>query len=281
MEKEEIMKMKMKFGMCRYNLSCTNHAFYNYAGLFETYCVKHKKEDMINYYPKKSLKTCQQENCNRSASYNLLDTLRPRLCRDHKTLDMESVKGRKCISSWCNTSISGEKYEGYCSWCYSHLFPEKRKSKNYKTKELSVQEFILESLPEYSWITDKKVFDGCSKRRPDLLLDLGYQVIIIEVDENQHMHYDCSCENKRLMELSQDLGHRNIIFIRFNPDDYINDKGVKVKSSWHSSKSGILQIQNKHEWNERLIILKNCIHYWVENKTDKLIEVIQLYYNQS
>jgi hypothetical protein len=64
-----------------------------------------------------------------------------------------------------------------------------------------------------------------------LLLDLGYQVIIIEVDENQHTEYDCSCENKRTMQLSQDLGHRPIVFIRFNPDDYEKD-GTSVTSCW-------------------------------------------------
>ena len=69
---------------------------------------------------------------------------------------------------------------------------------------------------------DKKIQDGCSTRRPDLFLDLGYQIIIIEIDENQHIDYDCSCENKRIMELSQDVGHRPIVFIRFNPDDYKN-----------------------------------------------------------
>lgn len=73
----------------------------------------------------------------------------------------------------------------------------------------------------YPWISDKTVMDGCSKCRPDLLLDLGYQVIIIEIDENQHRSYDCSCETKRIMELSRERGHRPIVFIRFNPDEYI------------------------------------------------------------
>lgn len=47
----------------------------------------------------------------------------------------------------------------------------------------------------------------CSKRRPDILIDLETHLIIIEVDENQHKGY--SCENKRIMEISQDLGHPN------------------------------------------------------------------------
>ena len=71
---------------------------------------------------------------------------------------------------------------------------------------------------EVHWIADKIVNTDYSKRRPDLLLDLGYQILIVEIDENQHIDYDYSCENKRIMELSQDTGHRPIIFIRFNQD---------------------------------------------------------------
>ena len=47
------------------------------------------------------------------------------------------------------------------------------------------------------------------------------QIIIVEIDEYQHENITYSCENKRIMEISQDLGHRPIIFIRFNPDEYL------------------------------------------------------------
>ena len=67
-------------------------------------------------------------------------------------------------------------------------------------------------------IHDKRVEGGCSKRRPDLLLDLGSHIIIVEIDKNKHNDYDCMCEHKRLMEISMDLSHRPIVFIRFNPD---------------------------------------------------------------
>lgn len=68
-----------------------------------------------------------------------------------------------------------------------------------------------------------------------MLLDLGYQIVIIEVDENQHVDYDCSCQNKRIMELSQDNWHRLIVFIRFNPDDYKKD-GINIPSCWGQDK---------------------------------------------
>jgi hypothetical protein len=124
--------------------------------------------------------------------------------------------------------------------------------------------------------------DGCSRKRPDLLLDLGYQVIVVEIDENQHESYDCSCENKRLMLLSQDIGHRPIVFIRFNPDDYINGT-KKVTSCWSLNKLGVCSVKKAKvkEWNERLELLNAQIAYWThsDNKTEKTIEIVQLFYD--
>ena len=38
------------------------------------------------------------------------------------------------------------------------------------------------------------------------------------------------------MELSQDVGHRPIIFIRFNPDQYFDINNKKIASCWSYSK---------------------------------------------
>ena len=113
-----------------------------------------------------------------------------------------------------------------------------------------------------------------------LLLDLGYQVVIVEVYENQHTDYDCSCENKRIMEISQDVGHRPLVFIRFNPDEYITKEG-KVTSCWSLNGLGICTVKKtkQKEWTERLEALKTQIEYWLENKTEKTVEIIQLFYD--
>jgi hypothetical protein len=160
------------------------------------------------------------------------------------------------------------------------MFPDKPVSRNYKTKEYAVVEHVKTKFPEYNWIADKIINGGCSKRRPDLLLDMGVQVIIIEVDENQHMGYDCSCENKRLMELSQDLGHRPIVFIRFNPDEY-DDSEKNISSCWGNDKKGICVVKKSKikEWSERLNKLEEQIKYWLLNTTNKTVEVIQMYYD--
>jgi hypothetical protein len=251
-----------------YNYECESKALY---------CVSHKLDNMIDI----NHKTCIYEDCKKIPSYNYEDESKALYCSTHKLDNMVDIHHKTCKSEWCKTYIT-EKYDGYCLYCYINLFPDKPVSRNYKTKEYSVVEFVKNKFPEYNWISDKKIKDGCSRRRPDLLLDLGYQVIIVEIDENQHIDYDCSCENKRLMELSQDLDHRPIVFIRFNPDDYKKD-GLNITSCWGNNKKGITVIKKskKDEWIQRLNSLEEQINYWIypENITNKTVEIIQLFYN--
>ena len=193
---------------------------------------------------------------------------------------MINVVRKTCLNEWCKTIISNPKYKGYCLYCFINKFPDEPNLRNYKTKEFSVVEYVKNEFPNLSWIADKKIEDGCSIRRPDLMLDLGFQVLIIEIDENQHKSYEKSCENKRLMQISQDLGHRSIIFIRFNPDGYINNNN-KITSCWGIDGYGILNIKKnkKQEWENRLINLKEQIKYYMENTTNKTIEIVNLFYD--
>ena len=185
-----------------------------------------------------------------------------------------------CKTHMCETIASNPKYKGHCLVCFIHLFPDEQNVRNYKTKENEVVDRVLQEFSNFTWVTDKKVKDGCSRRRPDLLLDMGFHIIIVEVDENKHTDYDCSCEHKRLMELSQDLHHRPIVFIRFNPDSYTNEEGIEVKSCWKMNKMGVMQITKtkQKEWEERIESLKQQIQYWIDNTTEKTIEIIELFY---
>jgi len=259
---------------------CLHRPLYNINGEKPRFCVHHKTEEMIDVANKR----CEIEGCDRWPGYNICTETKPRFCLEHKTNEMIYVAGKNCISgSWCPNKVHNNNYEGYCLRCFVNLFPDKPNARNYKTKEKAVVDFILESFPNMTWISDKKIQDGCSRRRPDLLLDLGFQVIIIEIDENQHIDYDCSCENKRLMELSRDVGYRNIIFIRFNPDDYIDLERKKIKSCWSVVKqNGILAVSSKDEkrWKMRLNYLHNQLQYWLDNKSDKMIQTIQLFYDE-
>jgi hypothetical protein len=158
---------------------------------------------------------------------------------------------------------------------------DKPAHRNYKTKEKEVSDCVKNTFPDFTWITDKKVQDGCSSRRPDLLLDVGSHIIIVEVDENQHTGYDSSCENKRLMEISRDLQYRPIVFIRFNPDGYKNHEGIYINSCWKLNKLGVLQIHpvKKQEWDNRIQCLLKQIGDWVGIVPNKTIEIIQMFYD--
>ena len=224
---------------------------------------------------------CLENGCDKRPVFNYTRTKTGIYCVNHKKDNMVNLFAKKCLSEWCDTLVySKNKYDNYCIRCYIHLFPDKPTTRNYKTKEKAVVDFILTKFENISWIADKRVQDGCSRRRPDLFLDLGSHVLIVEIDENQHTDYDCSCENKRIMEISKDIAYRSLVFIRFNPDDYINSNQIKISSCWKPNKqSSILCIYNQKEWNNRLIILQNQIQYWINNKPEKMIEIIQLFYD--
>ena len=269
-KKEGMINIKNKF--CKTHLCSTS-----VQDKYEGYCLY----CFINMFPDIRSKICIHEGCKIHAHFNFKNQVKLLFCFSHKKDGMVDIKNKTCKNDWCSTQIK-DKYEGYCLYCFINMFPDKPVSRNYKTKERATVEHILNKYPELTWTADKVVKDGCSKRRPDLLLDLGYQIIIIEVDENQHTDYDCSCENKRIMELSQDLGHRPIIFIRFNPDDYL-DTGNTITSCWSNNKNGICTIKKskQDEWIQRLNSLTSQLDYWIDpvNKTNKTIETVQLFYD--
>jgi len=259
---------------------CKTRPNYNTEGETKPlYCSAHKKEGMVDV----KNKTCCEEGCKTRRIYNTEGETKPLYCSAHKKDGMVDVISKTCKSEWCSTRIR-QKYDGYCLFCFMNLFPDKPVTRNYKTKEFAVVEYVKTRFPGVDWVEDKSVNNGCSKKRPDLLLDLGYQILIIEVDENQHTGsgYECSCENKRIMELSQDVGHRPIVFIRFNPDKYVK-YGENVSSCWGINKNGICCVNEskKKEWSHRLSILEEQIEYWLNplHTTNKIVETFQLFYD--
>ena len=182
---------------------------------------------------------------------------------------MVNVRNKNCKTHLCFTQINSEKYEGYCLRCFIYTFPDKPVARNYKTKEYAVVEYITQEFPDFTWIADRQIQDGCSKRRPDLLLDLGFQIINIEIDENQHELYDTTCEVARINDLYTDLGHRPIVFIRFNPDSYTKE-GEKISSCWEYNKKGIcvLNKSKQKEW-EQCWSLQNLQPLWAKDNLEK------------
>ena len=163
------------------------------------------------------------------------------------------------IKSQATENTKDIAYTDSCIFFLKKRYQETTKS---ICKEIEVSNHIIERFFSITVMQDKRIQDGCSARRPDILIGLGNQVIIVEVDESQHIDYDCTCENKRLMQLSQDVGRCPIVFICFNPDAY-TENGLNVASCFMQNKLGYLvkKKSKQKERQHRLSTLCDTIQY--------------------
>jgi hypothetical protein len=239
---------------------CTRRAYYGSLLNFPVYCNDHKKEGMIWV-----VKKLQCHLCDKSPTYGY-EKNKPIACRDHKNEDMRDVHHVTCKTHMCDVR---PVRDGYCSRCYIYTFPDSKVTRNFKTKELAVREFLNIQFPNVTLIHDKRV--DCSLYRPDFSIDMGSHSVIIEVDENQHEKYDLSCENKRLMSIFQGFGSRPLVVIRFNPDKYDDVKGCWTRDC---------KIRDVKNWKVRLETLKESINNAMANLPQKEVTLLNLYYDK-
>lgn len=230
-------------------------------------CKEHASNEMIDC----THKYCVVTGCNTRPSFGLYLKIATH-CKTHASNDMINILVIRC--TLCDSTTMNQKYKPYCARCYFYLHPEDPRIRNFKTKEHAFMQPLKEIYS--SIILDKQIFGGCSKRRPDGLIDCLTHSIIIEIDEDQHSGYDTLCENKRAMELFNDLGSRPIIFIRLNPDKYKINK-QSIKGCFINMKNGELKL-NKKEFTTRFNILNKSIQE-AHNIPIKEITYITLYYS--
>jgi hypothetical protein len=181
----------------------------------------------------------------------------------------------KCSTLGCDTRKSSS---GYCVPCFVAKFGENQ-SKRRKTKEKVVVDFVCS---EFSWCDircDRRIEGGCSSRRPDIFIDMGSKVVIVEVDENQHSSYDNYCEQARINQLSFDVGSRPIIVIRFNPDKYKLGNRL-VRSPFERTDKGFWVVRDKQQLEERLSVLKASIESAMESEYCEPYQEQCLFYDQ-
>ena len=118
---------------------------------------------------------CIDEGCKIRPIYNIEGETKSLYCLKHKLEGMVDVTHKTCKSKWFSKLVH-EKYDGYCLFYY---IQDKPVSRNYKTKEYAVVEYVKSKFSILDWIADKIINGGCSKRRPDLILDLLYHIVII------------------------------------------------------------------------------------------------------
>lgn len=242
------------------------------------FCKDHKLKDMIDITHKK----CSYDNCSTRPIFNYKEYNVGIYCNTHKLENMIDIVNKTLYCKLCNLVRAESRLDYLCSSCFYYTNPNHERTRNHKTKE---NQIISDLNKEFNniIIQDKIISGGCSKRRPDGLIQLNDYNIIIEIDEDQHNNY--SCENKRLMEIFKDLGNSPLTIIRINPDKYkinnnLNDKIKIIKSPFGITKSdGKLKVINKKEYNNRLNIIITKIKENINIIPTKEINIIHLFYD--
>jgi len=252
--------------------NCNIRPHYNYQNEKQAiYCKSHKLDNMINIKDKK----CQFENCNKQPIYNYENEKQAIYCKSHKLENMIDIKNKKCID--CIYTFANPKYVDICASCYFNKNPDDPRITNFKKRE---DAYMVPLKGKYrDIILDKSIDGGCSKRRPDGLIDILTHSIIIEIDEDQHIGKGYNCENKRMMLLFEDLGSRPLVMIRLNPDKYKIGNEIIKSSFTKTPKTGLLK-KNEIEFNKRLDRLYEEIEYHIFNIPKKEINIIELFYNK-
>ena len=241
---------------------CNKRATFNTIGKKAKFCSTHKEDGMIDVKTPR----CEYEHCTIVPVFNIPLNERGRYCFEHREPGMVDVKNPRCKTPMCDIIIAGSK--DYCARCFAYMFPDVKRG-YFKTREMKLKEYLTQQYPDKTITHDKHV--ECHRYRPDFVFDMGSHTVVIEIDENQHMSYDTSCDNKRLVSIFQGLGSRPMIMIRFNPDRYDNVQGCFKKDG---QLSGIGQ-----EWKKRTGRLKERIDHWIITQPDREISAEHLFFD--
>ena len=202
-----------------------------------THCAKHKQPNMES-----TAKKCEHPGCGIAPCYGYDG--KATHCAKHKQPDMESTAktcqhGRarhmcpdcqgpvisKYICKICiKTTLSRNRIQlGICAKC------DPNASEIMRTEEI-MREMIINLVKfEPSSIDSSIIGVSCQeleKRRPDFIYVLPNVVIVIEIDEDSHVHYESSCEMAKIsqqnaaIQLCDGLESVDVITIRLNPDAY-------------------------------------------------------------
>ena len=219
---------------------CEERAIYGTKGGTKTHCGKHKLLDMIDLVGTR----CKHVGCDKQAVYGIKADKKLIMCNAHKTEKMVCLTSPRCTS--CDTTCTQQK-DRLCSAC------RQVQQNGASRKLLRIERRIIDMLILHGTIIDdertkfnKSIGAECGGYRPDIYIDCGTFILVVEIDENQHRpryishivdgvvtpiavgSYSTECENKRMMSIVS-KEQMPVYFIRINPDKCtIDDKDIKV-----------------------------------------------------
>jgi hypothetical protein len=235
--------------------NCKNKALFGKLYQARIHCSEHAEKNEYKVMNPK----CEIEGClTKEVFYS--DTNYPKRCEEHKLDTDTNIIEKNCIL--CNLPNYINNNFNMCNDCLDFNV-----KKVHHQKENAVGDFLFKHGYK-PYIKDQIIDKSCSKRRPDFVFDYTYLYVIVEVDENSHRSYACECEQGRMIQIHQDCGGIPVLFIRFNPDDYID----------HKNKKNPITLLKRYEM--LLDTLNRVWNHVIENEEWKIpLSVCYLYYD--
>ncbi len=75
-------------------------------------------------------------------------------CEDE---NIHTKYNEKYLCVYCKDTRANKKYDNHCMRCFIHLFPDKPVSRNYKTKEKEVTDYVKNQFIDFQRIEDKNI----------------------------------------------------------------------------------------------------------------------------
>lgn len=208
-----------------------------------------------------------------------------KICKGTGNCIPHNKKKNSCVDcfinpdNFCNLCkgvyIKGCPYYPMCYRCYYKTNPDTIRPTRHKSKQHYINDFLQTNI-EMKIQYDKAINGGQSNRKPDWLLDLGSHCIVIECDEKQHINY--SDDEKRTIDIFQDLNSRQLVMIRFNPDRYKTSEGY-INGCFEFDEKNVISSTN--EWENRQKKLLQTIEHYIENIPEKAITITSLFFDDN
>ena len=223
-------------------IKCKKTASYGIPCNLPNRCKSHKEEGMI-IRPRGK---CSIKKCNEVATYGVH---KPIHCEFHKNSNDENLVERRCTKCESIDIIIDGLCVNFCGLTEKH----KELKKHQKIKEKRVLKILEEKFmkpTEYNVRVDRDC-GGVNSEEKEIGFDFGDFIVFVEVDENRHRYYCELGEINRMKNIYMNEGGIPIIFIRYNPDNFKDDKNKTKRLSQSKREEILIKWLNKYK-NEGL-----------------------------
>ena len=162
---------------------------------------------------KGSKKRCADGGCREWSTHGVTAPLR---CEAHAWPRDVNLVEQPCVGCGLVYLLDDD---GHCESCDPRTAKRARLAKQREVEQFL--EVCMSDFPPTSVDRTPADLKACGDReRPDVLWERPDRVVILEVDEHQHLERNCACEQTRMVNIAHALGAERTLWVRYNPDEF-------------------------------------------------------------